>query len=215
MSNKQDIPQEVFEREMTDVERFQWEELKDLEKTMSGAELLGATRYTDSQFRRVGLPILSGLLDDTFNPLLWAEYIGSNYVPLEILTDDLREVIFTLPPLLMTGPAIVQNGETMSLSAQSIEIAQQGAIIAENGSMLINQLINNVGGVIDKKMYGMNFERARMTIKTINEMFEHYGLEGRIDYPQGLTPPTESQGGQPVKQKEERVRYDLNDGDDL
>lgn len=199
-------------RELTEIEKFQLEQVKELESTF--VNLTGATRYSDSTFRRLGLPILTGLLDDTFNPLLWAEFIGSNYVPLEILTDDLRDVLFTLPPLLMPGPAIIARDNQQSLSDASTEIALQGEIIAENGGILINQLINSTAGAIDRAMYGMNFERARQTIATLNEVFEHYGIEGRIEYPEGLSEPDPASRPN-AEQPKERERYAIDDGDAL
>ncbi|QXO09749.1 hypothetical protein pEaSNUABM38_00027 [Erwinia phage pEa_SNUABM_38] len=198
-------------RELNEIEKFQLEEVKDLEKTF--VDLTGATRYSDSTFRRLGLPILTGLLDDTFNPLLWAEFIGSNYVPLEILTDDLRSVLFTLPPLLMPGPAIIAQDNQQSLSDASTEIALQGAIIAENGGILINQLINGAAGAIDRAMYGINFERARQTITTLNEVFEHYGINGRIEYPEGLSEVSLEEKA--AAAPKERERYAIDDGDAL
>lgn len=207
------LPQQP-KRELTEIEKYQLEQVIELEKSFDG-NLMGPTRYTDSQFARIGLPMLTGLLDNTFNALHWAEYMGSNYVPLEILSDDLKSVIFTLPPLLMSGPAIVNTGDGPSLSDRSTEIALQGAIIAENGDILINQLINRATGAMEHSLYGMNFKRAAQTIKSINDIYEHYGVVGRIEYPEGLTEPDAVPEASTASAKQENRRYDLDDGDAL
>lgn len=165
---------------------FHVQRVSEWEKEMEG-KLEGFTRFPDSHFRRIGLPILTGLLDNTFNPAQWREYIGSDLVGLQILDDlDYTKVLFELPPSLQTGPALINSEEHATLSQQSDMIGDQGQIIAENGVVMMHNLINGTLSHIDQVMYARNHQRACETITTLNKIFKHYGVRGEIPFPEGL-----------------------------
>ncbi len=190
---------------------FHLQRVTEWEEAMQG-NLEGFTRYPDSHFRRIGLPILSGLLDNTFNPSDWREYIGSDLVGLQILDDlDYSKVLFELPPALQSGPALINSEEQPTLSQQSDMIGDQGQIIAENGVVLMHQLITGTLTQIDEIMYRRNFDRACVTITTLNKIFKHYGLEGQIPYPEGLQ---EAEPAAAVAKEEKQPQRRINAFDD-
>jgi len=167
-------------------QRYHVNLLLDMEGDMKNV-VQGVTRYPESQFRRQGLPILSGLVDGTFDETLWGTYIGSMFVGLEVVSDDLKEVLFTLPPLLYTGPTLRQVEGQPSLSEESQEISNHGQLITQVGEEAMASLIKGTLDGIDQMMAQENANRAVNTINTINAIFERYNVHGRVPMPEGLT----------------------------
>lgn len=197
-----------------ELREFHIQRVNEWEAEMEG-KLTGFTRYPDSHFRRIGLPILTGLLDNTFNPADWREYIGSDFVGLQILDDlDYSKVLFELPPALQSGPALINNEETPTLSQQSDMIGDQGQIIAENGVVLMHELITGTLRKIDEVMYKRNFDRACQTLTTLNKIFKHYGVDGQIPFPEGLKEAVAEPSAETKKQPQRRIN-DFDDGESL
>lgn len=166
--------------------RFHVERLLEMEEEMAPA-INGASRFPESHFRRQGLPLLAMMLDDTFDPQLWAQYVGSMFVPLEVVSDnDYDDVLFTFPPVLYTGPSLRQVEGQASLSEESNEIYNQTLIMSSTGHSMMASLIKDTLGGIEDLSFRENTVRAYNTIKTLNFVFERYGLTGRVPMPEGL-----------------------------
>ena len=166
--------------------QFHVERLLEMEATMEPV-ISGASRFPESQFRRQGLPLLTMMLDDTFDPQLWANYVGSMFVPLEVVADDNYDnVLFTFPPVMHTGHSLRQVEGQASLSEESSEIYNQTLIMASTGHRMMASLIKDTLGGIESIAHRENTVRAYNTINTLNFVFERYGVAGRVPMPEGL-----------------------------
>lgn len=168
-------------------QQFEANKLLDMEQDMA-AVVNGATRFPDSMFRRQGLPILSGMLDGTFNEAAWIDFIGSAFVPLEVCADDDHSItLWSIPALFYTGRTLRQVDGQPSLSEESQNIALQAEIITSVGEQAMADMIKGTLDGIDAISYDENRARAIDTIKRLNYVFERYDVKGRIPFPEGLT----------------------------
>ncbi|QXO09463.1 hypothetical protein pEaSNUABM11_00039 [Erwinia phage pEa_SNUABM_11] len=187
-----------IKHQMGPEKQFHVERLLDMEDDMKGI-LNGSSRFTESNFRRQGLPILTMMLDDTFDPQMWANYVGSMFVGLEIVSDsNYDEILFTLPPAMYTGQSLRQVEGQPSLSEESAEIYNQTLIMASSGHQMMASLIKDTLGGIDTLAHRENSIRAYNTIQTINFVFERYGIQGRVPMPEGLEATAKGYAGQAV-----------------
>lgn len=194
----------------------------ELEKDMV-EQLNGHSYSTESYFRRVGLPILSGLLDDTFNEPAWIDYVGSAHIPLDIIGDEDKQVIFTLPPLMYIGPSLINQDEVPSLTEETTQLIKQGGGANIMTDEAVGQLIVQTINGIDQVAYKDNVVRAKHTIDTVNGIFDYYGLKGKLEYPEGLLSAYNECSGQPDAEKAKEVEvakqpaqsYIFDDGEDL
>lgn len=194
----------------------------ELEKDMV-EQLNGHSYSTESYFRRVGLPILSGLLDDTFNEPAWIDYVGSAHIPLDIIGDEDKQVIFTLPPLMYIGPSLINQDEVPSLTEETTQLIKQGGGANIMTDEAVGQLIVQTINGIDQVAYKDNVVRAKLTIDTVNGIFDYYGLKGKLEYPEGLMAAYNECSGQPDAEKAKEVEvakqpaqsYIFDDGEDL
>lgn len=198
--------------------------MRELEKQMEDT-LVGNSYSTESHFRRIGLPILSGLLDDSFNEKAWMEYTGSAHVALDIYSeDDNPRILFTLPPMLYIGPSLIIQPDEPSLTAETSQLMLQAGGANMLSDEAVGQLIVQTMDGIDSVTYGENVKRAKTTIDTANNIFEYYGVQGRIPYPEGLeaayaavtgvatdNAPQTAAAPAPV----EATHYDFSAGEDL
>jgi hypothetical protein len=192
--------------------RFHVERLLDMEGDMKGI-LNGNSRFPESNFRRQGLPLLTNMLDDTFDPQQWANYVGSMFVGLEVVSDsDHSEVLFTLPPVMHTGQSLRQVEGQPSLSEESSEIYNQTLIMASAGHQMMAGLIKDTLAGIDILSHRENSIRAYNTIQIINFVFERYGIQGRVPMPEGLEAAAKGYAGQPVTAKAETAQKEKFDG---
>lgn len=143
-------------------------------------------RFQESTFRRQGLPILSGLIDDTFDQNSWTNFVGSAFVPVEVVSDDVTKVLFTIPALNYTGQTLMHVEGQPSLTDESMEIERYSQLMPTAGEKAKHDLIVNTLDGIDKVAYESNRRRAFQVITLLNNIFERYGLSGRIQYPQGM-----------------------------
>ena len=143
-------------------------------------------RFQESTFRRQGLPILSGLIDDTFDQNSWTNFVGSAFVPVQIVSDDLTQVLFTIPALNYTGQTLMHVEGQPSLTDESMEIERYSQLMPSAGEKAKHDLIVNTLDGIDKVAYETNRRRAYQVITLLNWIYERYGLTGRIQYPQGM-----------------------------
>jgi hypothetical protein len=150
------------------------------------AQLNGHSYSTESHFRRVGLPILSGLLDDSFNEPAWIEYVGSAHIPLDIYSEEDKSVLFTLPPLMYIGPSLINQNEMPSLTEETTQLMLQGGGANVMTDEAVGQLIVQTVEGIDQAAYADNVIRAKHTIDTVNGIFDYYQVRGRVAYPEGL-----------------------------
>lgn len=192
---------EDIKDKLTPEKRFHVERLLEMEGDMESV-IGGSSRFTESHFRRGGLPLLAMMLDDTFDPQLWANYVGSMFVPLEVVADNNHdEVLFTFPPVMHTGQSLRQVEGQPSLSEESAEIYNQTLIMASSGHQMMAGLIKDTLGGIDSLSHRENTVRAYNTITTINFVFERYGVAGRLPMPEGLEEMAKSYAGQAVPVK--------------
>jgi len=189
---------DAIKDKLTPEGQFHVERLLEMESEMKPA-IAGASRFPEAHFRRQGLPILAMMLDDKFDPQLWANYVGSMFVPLEVVSDsDYDDVLFTFPPLLYTGQTLRQVEGQPSLSEESAEIYNQTLIMSSTGHSMMANLIKDTLGGIDDLSFRENTIRAYNTIKTLNFVFERYGLTGRVPMPEGLEEAALRIAGKPV-----------------
>lgn len=188
----------------------------ELEEGLAELNRPQVSRFLHSDFLRVGLPILSGMLDESFNPLRWEEFVGNQYVGLEIVDDTTGEVLYKLPPLMRQAPTAFNADPTREsltsesqhlfsirdynpneASAQILRVAEE-AVIHQNGSL----------------EYGTDAE-ARATMETLNTIFADNGL-GTLEMPEYLK---DVKAEAPVSEKpapaERKESYDFDEGEEL
>lgn len=145
------------------------------------------SRFTESMFRRQALPILSGLLDGTFDSNVWTDCIGSGMVSLQVVDDvDNSKLLFQVPALYYTGQTLLHVEGQASLTDESLEISNYAEIMPSVGIRAKHDLIVGTLDGIDKVSYEDNRRRGKRTIDLLNWIFERYGLAGRIPYPAGM-----------------------------
>lgn len=194
----------------------------ELEKDMV-EQLNGHSYSTESHFRRVGLPILSGLLDESFNEAAWIDYVGSAHIPLDIIDDGDQHVIFTLPPLMYIGPSIINQDEVPSLTEETTQLLKQGGGANVMTDEAVGQLIVQTINGIDQVAYKDNVIRAKHTIDTVNGIFDYYGLKGKVAYPEGLLAAFNECAAEPEAEKVKEAEavkqpvqsFVFDDGEDL
>ncbi|ANZ48331.1 hypothetical protein BIZ78_gp244 [Erwinia phage vB_EamM_Caitlin] len=173
-------------------------------------------RFQESTFRRQGLPILSGLIDDTFDQNSWTSFVGSPFVPVQIVSDDLTKVLFTIPALNYTGQTLMHVEGQPSLTDESMEIERYAQLMPTAGEKAKHDLIVNTLDGIDKVAYETNRRRAFNVIKLLNWIYERYGLKGRIAFPQGmedlLGSPTATVAPTPVQVQQATAAAEMGDG---
>ncbi|QVW28540.1 hypothetical protein pEaSNUABM8_00043 [Erwinia phage pEa_SNUABM_8] len=143
-------------------------------------------RFQESVFRRQGLPILSGLIDGTFDQTNWTNFVGSAFVPCQVVSDDVTKVLFTIPALNYTGETLLHVEGQQSLTDESMNIEQYSIQMPSAGEKAKHDLIVGTLDGIDKVMYETNRQRGYRVITLLNWIFTRYGLAGRIEYPQGM-----------------------------
>lgn len=171
----------------------------------------GNSTVREADFRRQGLALLSGLLDDTFNDKAWAEYVGSYHVGLDIYSTDEKTVLFTIPPLLRTGVSLVNVPGQQTLTEEASETYRTvgaGPLADEAiGQLVINTVLN-----MNQLTAEEDRKQALDNIVNLNRIFEYYGVRGRIEIPkEAQVAAPAATTIQPVTQP----RYDYDQGEDL
>tara|TARA_Y100001960_G_C14412963_1_gene699071 strand:+ start:109 stop:735 length:627 start_codon:yes stop_codon:yes gene_type:complete len=189
----------------------------EMEEELMALDRPKVSRFAHSEFLRVGLPILSGMLDDTFSPLRWEEFVGNQYVGVEIFDDTTYDILYTLPPLMRQAPTAINdnpNAETLTsesqhlfsirdfnpneASAQILNVAEE-TMVRQNGSL----------------EYG-TLEEARETMNVLNAIFRDNNL-GELPMPEYLKEvkveisKVETQGNKPKVE----TSYDFDEGEEL
>lgn len=203
-------PQEVFEfNRAMDIEA----EIRD--------NLDPYARFTESMFRRQALPILSGLLDGSFDDNAYINCIGSAMVPLQVVQDeDPTKLMFTIPPLFFTGQSLLHVEGQQSLTDEALEISSRAEILPILGPRAKHDLIVNTLDGIEMASYETNRRRAKQTIDLLNWVFKRYKLNGQIAYPAGMEDLIQADGKSAapaaVVQRQPIISDDgIEDGEDL
>lgn len=166
--------------------KFEFEKLLEMEEMLKQGQSVCSV-FTESMFRRQGLPLLSGMLDGTFNEDTWTDYVGSAFVPLQIVSDsDNSKLLFTIPPLLNTGRSLQHVDGQPSLTEETEMIRQQADIISEVGERQMYQMIDYTLDGIEQLSYEENALRAKQVIDLLNWIFRRYNVSGQLPYPEGL-----------------------------
>lgn len=178
---------ELYQRDkMAPSEVYYLERALEVEKDIN-EHLDPYARFTESMFRRQALPILSGLIDDTFNQANYISCIGSAFVPLQVVDDvDNSKLLFTIPALMFTGDTLMHVEGQQSLTDEAMEIQQYAEIVPSIGEQAKHDMIMGVLDGIDQLTYERNRRRAKQTIDILNWVFERYKVNGRIAYPAGM-----------------------------
>lgn len=143
--------------------------------------------FTESMFRSQALPILVGLIDDTFDEQKYIQCVGSPMVGLQVVSDrDTSKLLFTIPALYFSGASVLSNEAEPSLTEEAAQIDLQANIISSVGEQARAEFVLGVVDGIDEASYSVNYERARRVIQLLNTVFERYGVKGRLAYPEGL-----------------------------
>ncbi|AWN08963.1 hypothetical protein MLDJOKPK_00139 [Salmonella phage SPAsTU] len=172
--------------QMDDKMRFEYEKLTAIEQDLVEGQFVCST-FTEAQFRRQGLPLLTGMLDDTFNDEAWTDYVGSAFVPLQIVDDmDNTTLLFTIPALLNTGRSLVTVPNEPSLSDETENIRLQAEIIPTVGEKQMYQMIDYTLTGIENMSLAENSVRAKYIIDLLNWIFRRYKVGGQLEYPEGL-----------------------------
>ncbi|WNI83742.1 hypothetical protein [Enterobacter ludwigii] len=166
--------------------KFEYEKLLEMESVLQQGQNVCSV-FTESMFRRQGLPLLSGMLDGTFNEDTWVDYVGSAFVPLQIVSDaDHSKLLFTIPPLLNTGRSLQHVEGQPSLTEETEAIRQTADIISEVGEQQLHQMIDYTLDGIERLSYEENALRAKRVIDLLNWIFRRYQVNGQLPYPEGL-----------------------------
>lgn len=172
--------------QMDEQMRFEYEKLKEIEQDLAASQNVCSV-FTEAQFRRQGLPLLSGMLDGTFNDEVWINYVGSAFVPLQIVDDvDNSKLLFTIPALLNTGRSLITVDGEPSLSDETEHIRRQVDIIASVGERRMYQMIDYTLAGIENMSLAENSVRAKYIIDLLNWIFRRYNVGGQLPYPEGL-----------------------------
>lgn len=159
--------------------------MEELEQQMLN-ELTGNSFSRENHFRRNGLPILSGLLDDTFNEATWMNFVGSPHVAYDVYSEDGSEVLFTLPPLMYVGSSLIGSDDQPSLTEETGQLIRQAGGANLLSDEAVGQLVYKTVQAIGDATYASAVIRAKNTIDTLNSIFRRYGVNGSIPYPDGL-----------------------------
>ncbi|MGL5397245.1 MAG: hypothetical protein ACRDBQ_18510 [Shewanella sp.] len=144
-------------------------------------------RFTESMFRNMALPILVGLIDGNFSEEAYIRCVGSPMVGLDVVSDrDTTQILFRIPPLYYSGPSVQMPEDQPSLTEEAAQIDLQGEIISSVGEEARAEFIMSVVDGIDEATYDANYKRAYDTITLLNNIFQRYGIAGRMAYPEGL-----------------------------
>ncbi|EEA5212000.1 hypothetical protein ACU6MQ_001700 [Salmonella enterica subsp. enterica serovar Newport] len=172
--------------QMNEQMRFEYNKLKEIENDLAESQNVCSV-FTEAQFRRQGLPLLSGMLDGTFNEETWTAYVGSPFVPLQIVDDaDNSKLLFTIPALLNTGRSLITVDGEPSLSDETEYIRRQVDVIATVGETQMYKMIDYTLTGIENMSLAENSVRAKYIIDLLNWIFRRYGVGGQLPYPEGL-----------------------------
>ncbi len=189
----------------------------DMEAELMTLDQPKVSRFVHSEFLRVGLPILSGMLDDSFNPIRWEEFVGNQYVGLEIIDDTTGDVLYKLPPLMRQAPTAINddpNAETLTSESQhlfSIRDFNPNEASAQIMNVAEETMVRQNGSL----EYG-TLEEARETMNTLNAIFRDHNL-AELPMPEYLkdvkaeSPKAETQESKPKVD----TSYDLDEGEEL
>lgn len=176
------------------------------------------SRFTHSDFLRVGLPILSGMLDDTFNPMRWEEFVGNQYVGLHVIDDVTGELLYDIPPLMRQAPtAVYDDPNRESLTSETQHLL---AIRDYNPNEVSAQILRIAEDTVSRQNGGLEYgtvEDLRRTMETLNKIFSDNGL-GQLPMPEYLEDVKVSAETETVAAKEKpkaSVNYDLDEGEEL
>lgn len=165
---------------------FEYNKLREIENDLAESQNVCSV-FTEAQFRRQGLPLLSGMLDGTFNEETWTAYVGSPFVPLQIVDDaDNSKLLFTIPALLNTGRSLITVDGEPSLSDETEYIRRQVDVIATVGETQMYKMIDYTLTGIENMSLAENSVRAKYIIDLLNWIFRRYGVGGQLPYPEGL-----------------------------
>lgn len=148
--------------------------------------LTGNSYSRESHFRRNALPILSGLLNNTFDEDVWMNLVGSPHVAYDVYSDDGKELLFTLPPLMYVGSSLIGSDDQPSLTEETGQLIRQAGGANLLSDEAVGQLVYKTVQAIGEATYASAVIRAKNTIDTLNGIFRRYGLTGQIEYPEGL-----------------------------
>lgn len=148
--------------------------------------LTGNSYSRESHFRRNALPILSGLLNNTFDEDVWMNLVGSPHVAYDVYSDDGEELLFTLPPLMYVGSSLIGSDDQPSLTEETGQLIRQAGGANLLSDEAVGQLVYKTVQAIGDATYASAVIRAKNTIDTLNGIFRRYGLTGQIEYPEGL-----------------------------
>ncbi|ANZ48056.1 hypothetical protein ASESINO_43 [Erwinia phage vB_EamM_Asesino] len=166
--------------------KFEYEKLVDYEQELLGGQNVCST-FTEAMFRRQGLPLLTGMLDGSFNDAAWESYVGNAFVPLQIVSDmDHSKLLFTIPPLMNTGRSLQHVEGQVSLTEETENIRLQADILSEVGEQQMHQMIDQTLEGIEQLSYLENAIAAKYKIDLINWVFRRYQVGGQLEYPEGL-----------------------------
>lgn len=191
----------------------------ELEDGLSELARPQVSRFTHSDFLRVGLPILSGMLDDTFNPMRWEEFVGNQYVGLEVIDDVTGELIYDIPPLMRQAPtAIYDDPNRESLTSETQHLL---AIRDYNPNEVSAQILRIAEDTVSRQNGGLEYgtvEELRRTMETLNQIFRDNNLS-ELPMPDYLVDVKASkpETDDVVKEEKEKVsvNYDLDEGEEL
>ena len=196
---------------------YELENIAELESGLAPLLAPQTSRFLHSEFLRVGLPILSGLLDDTFNPQRWEEFVGNQYVSVEIVDDNSGDVLYVLPSLLKQAPTVINNDEwreSLTSEAQHYMAIRDISPIESSASIkrVTEQSIERQNGSME---YGTP-EESRAKYDVLNRIFKDSGLS-EIAIPDSLTDvkPSNAVKDSAVLSKPTGDVYDFENGDDF
>lgn len=172
--------------------------------------------FTESMFRSQALPILVGLIDDTFDEQKYINCVGSPMVGLQVVADnDISKLLFTIPALYYSGASVLSDESEPSLTEEAAQIDLQANIISSVGAQARAEFVLGVVDGIDDASYSSNYERARRVIQLLNSVFERYGVKGRLAYPDGLAEITPQEEVVAKPEKAPEVDFGSIDDDEF
>lgn len=188
------------------------DQVQDMEKELANLEM-GYSLFPITNFRNNGLPILEGLLDDTFNPTRWVDYVGHHHVGLKVANDALTEVVYDIPPLLGRLVSMLNDDpDEPSLNDESIRL---GYIRDINPQGATAQIYNNAVEGLERAhpTEEQDLQRsAAACYAVLNKIFKDHNL-GQLEVPEVLSGIKVENNKVTIVQ--EQPDYDIDDGEDF
>lgn len=181
-------------KNLTEFQKYAWGKLSEEANEMM-AVINETTRIRESDFRRRGVPILSGLLDETFDESQWLAFVGNQTMEVWVCQDtNPDDVILKIPPLLGSLHVVLPTEDQPSVSEEAMMMEQELQVMPSQSHEARLRFMTELTDTIEAQSARDLAIRDKLNIDAINRVFEYYGIAGRLHYPvdiEAVEVPTE------------------------